>query len=47
MGQYLKGTMDEGMSLKHDQLVSGFRTDIYVDADFADGWGYEETKRPS
>jgi hypothetical protein len=29
--------MDEGMILKPDQLTSGFRTDIYVDADFAGG----------
>jgi hypothetical protein len=29
--------------LKPDQLLtSGFRTDIYVDVDFAGGWGFED-----
>jgi hypothetical protein len=47
IGQYLKGTMDEGMILKPDQLTSGFRTDIYVDADFAGGWGFEDPSDPA
>jgi len=47
IGQYLKGTMDEGMILKPDQFTSGFRTDIYVDADFAGGWGFEDPNDPA
>jgi hypothetical protein len=39
--------MDEGMILKPDQLTSGFRTDIYVDADFAGGWGFEDPSDPA
>jgi hypothetical protein len=33
--------------LKPDQLTSGFRTDIYVDADFASGWGFEDPSDPA
>ena len=47
IGQYLKGTMDEGMILKPDPLVDGFRMDVYVDADFAGGWGFEDPTDPA
>ena len=47
IGQYLKGTMKEGMILDPNKLSSEFRTDVYVDADFAGGWGYEDPNDPA
>ena len=47
IGQYLKGTMDEGMILRPDSLDGEFRLDVYVDADFAGGWGYEDPNDPA
>ena len=44
IGQYLKGTMDEGLILR----PSGeFNIDCYVDADFAGLWPYEDKQDPS
>ena len=47
IGQYLKGTMDQGMILKPVSLSEEFRIDIYVDADFAGGWGFEDSLDPA
>jgi hypothetical protein len=47
IGQYLKGTMDAGMILNPKMLDSEFRTDVWVDADFAGGWGYEDPNDPA
>jgi hypothetical protein len=46
IGQYLKGTMDKGLLLLPTTLGSTFSTDVYVDADFAGGWGYEDPNDP-
>ena len=47
IGQYLKGTMDEGMILNPNKITNKFTTDIYVDADFAGGWGFEDPNDPA
>ena len=39
--------MDEGMILKPDSLDGDFKIDIYVDADFAGGWGFEDPTDPA
>ena len=39
--------MDEGLILKPDELTEEFRTNVYVDADFAGGWGYEDPEDPA
>jgi hypothetical protein len=48
VGQYLKQTADKGLILKPSKVSSTdvFKTDIYVDADFAGGWGYEDPNDP-
>jgi len=47
IGQYLKGTMDKGLILNPLPLDSEFKIDVYVDADFAGGWGFEDPLDPS
>lgn len=47
IGQYLKGTSDKGLIFRPKPLSSTFDTDIYVDADFAGGWGYEDPTDPA
>jgi hypothetical protein len=47
IGQYLKGTIDKGLILHPTPLQDTFLTHIYVDADFAGGWGYEEPDDPT
>jgi hypothetical protein len=48
IGQYLKGTMDQGLILRPQKFDGGeFSTDVYVDADFARGWGYEDASDPA
>ena len=47
IGQYLKGTMEEGMILDPRSLTSEFTSNVYVDADFAGGWGYEDPNDPA
>jgi hypothetical protein len=47
IGQYLKGTSEEGLILRPQPLGSVFNTDIYVDADFAGGWGFESRDDPT
>jgi hypothetical protein len=44
VGQYFKHTEDKGLILDSDKTFSTdvFKTDIFVDADFAGGWGYED-----
>jgi hypothetical protein len=46
IGQYLKGTMNKGLLLLPTTLGSTFSTGVYVDADFAGGWGYEDPNDP-
>jgi hypothetical protein len=43
IGQYLKGTMDKGLLLHPTKFSETFTTDVFVDADFAGGWGYERS----
>jgi hypothetical protein len=38
--------MDKGLLLLPTTLGSTFSTDVYVDADFAGGWGYEDPSDP-
>ncbi len=38
--------MEDGLILKPYALDSTFKTDIYVDADFAGGWGHEDPDDP-
>ena len=38
--------MEEGLILRPKPLESVFETDIYVDADFAGGWGFEDPEDP-
>jgi hypothetical protein len=40
--QYVKGTNTRGLILRPLPLRDKFTTDIYVVADFAGGWGYDE-----
>lgn len=47
IGQYLKGTREDGLILRPTPMESSFHTDIYVDADFAGGWGFEDPNDPS
>jgi len=47
IGQYLKGTLDEGLILKPKSLENIFTIDVYVDADFAGGWGHEDPSDPA
>jgi hypothetical protein len=47
IGQYLKGTMDEGMILNPKSMEFGLAIDVYVDADFAGGWGFEDPNDPA
>jgi hypothetical protein len=44
VGQYFKHTEDKGLILHSYKTFSTdvFKTDIFVDADFAGGWGYED-----
>ena len=44
LGQYLKGTMDEGLILKP---TGNLETDVYVDSDFAGLWPHENKQDPS
>ena len=46
IGQYLKGTKDKGIILRPTKLDKQLKTDIYVDADFAGGWGQEDPDDP-
>jgi hypothetical protein len=47
IGQYLKGTRKDGLILRPTLMESSFNTDIYVDADFAGGCGFEDPNDPS
>ena len=47
IGRYLKGTLDQGLILRPLPYESVFKTDIYVDADFAGGWGHEDPLDPA
>lgn len=47
IGQYLKHTKDKGLILRPAPLSDTFTTDVYVDADFAGGWGYEDPNDPA
>jgi len=38
--------MEEGLIYRPKPLGSVFETDVYVDADFAGGWGYEDPNDP-
>jgi E3 ubiquitin-protein ligase DOA10 len=42
----LKYTKDKGLILHPTKVMHTFTTDVYVDSDFADGWGYEEPNDP-
>jgi hypothetical protein len=42
IGQYLKSTSNNGQLLHPTNFTDTFSTDVYVDADFAGGWGYED-----
>ena len=44
IGQYLKGTVQDGLILKPSK---NFEVDVYVDSDFAGLWPYEERKDPN
>jgi len=44
IGQYLKGTVHEGLILKPSK---NYTVDVYVDSDFAGLWPYEERNDPS
>jgi len=46
IGRYLKGTLNEGLVLKPDNLDKIFRIDVFVDAAFASGWGTELGTNP-
>ena len=45
IGRYLKGTADKGIIFR-PSTDGTFKTDIYVDASFADGWGTELGTNP-
>jgi hypothetical protein len=47
IGCYLKATHDKGLILKPIPFDDVLRTEIFVDADFAGGWGYENPKDPA
>jgi hypothetical protein len=47
IGQYLKRTANEGMILRPITSTDEFIIDIYVDSDFAGGWGYEDSGDPA
>jgi Reverse transcriptase (RNA-dependent DNA polymerase) len=47
IGQYLKGTADKGLIFRPKPLSTIFETDVYVDSDFAGGWGYEDPNDPA
>ena len=42
----MKATSDKGLIFRPTSLQSQFTTDIYVDADFAGGWSFEDPKDP-
>jgi hypothetical protein len=46
IGQYLKGTTSRGLIFCPKPFLGTFATDIFVDADFAGGWGYENPNDP-
>jgi Reverse transcriptase (RNA-dependent DNA polymerase) len=46
IGQYLKGTREQGLIMK-PQLGAVLQIDAYVDADFAGMWGYEDKNDPT
>jgi hypothetical protein len=46
IGQYLKATSKKGLLLHSTNFTDTFSTDVYVDADFAGGWGYEDPNDP-
>ena len=39
IGQYLKGTLDKGITMKPNLDERNLQMDIYVNAAFASGWG--------
>jgi hypothetical protein len=41
-GQYLKSTSNKGLLLHPTNFKGTFSTDVYIDADFTGGWGYED-----
>jgi len=45
IGRYLKGTADKGLIL-HPSKETLFKTNVFVDASFADGWGTELGTNP-
>ncbi len=44
---YLKHTANEGLILRPTALTDTFYTDVFVDADFAGAWGYENPSDPT
>ena len=46
IGRYMKGTINEGLILKHNLQTDKFAVDIYVDAAFASGWDTELGTNP-
>ena len=45
IGKYLKGTSDQGLVLRPKDAYL-LKTDVYVDASFACGWGVESSANP-
>ena len=46
IGRYLKGTIDKGLILNPSTNKGNFPVDVYVDSDFASGWGTELGSNP-
>jgi hypothetical protein len=46
IGRYLKKTRDKGLILRPASFDDTFSIDVYCDADFAGGWGYEDPHDP-
>jgi hypothetical protein len=47
IGQYLRGTRERGLIFHPKPFSNILEIDIYVDADFAGGWGYEDPSDPA
>lgn len=45
IGQYLKGTMDQGLIIRPDKAE--LHMECFVDADFAGMWGFEDAQDPA
>jgi hypothetical protein len=46
IGQYLKSTSNKRLLLHPTNFTDTFSTDVYVDVDFARGWGYKDPNDP-